>query len=608
MSDFRQQLVDRLNQSNLASHLTKLRMALTENILTQMNRSFGEPQEPTQKQRIELLLNLAGPAMAASVMQESVESCLRAGKLQSVSGQLNGSITHNLEVIYTQNDDSGYFGSHVIQSLLPRSAFIDFDAMVDPRHKISIECGYPKWISPAMYRFMYDRDDMASRVVNIFPDETWAYECTLVDSDNDRRESPLEKKWDELCEHRQLLAHLHRLDRVQGIGSFGVMLIGTDDEDANDFSKPVRGFVSYDDMLAGRASPPPSRNLLYLRSFDEYLCYVRKIESDPTNPRYGMPTEYTLIFIDMKASSAGFSGTTRSMHNVHWTRLIHAADNLDTSLCFGIPRQQQVFDRLLDLRKVKGSSAEMFYKGAFPGYTFEVDPRYGPDEIEINKEESKQAIREWMDGLDRSLDIIGLSAKSLAPQVSDPSKHVAIQEGAIATAIGVPLRFLKGSEEGRLASSTDRQSMNQRIGRRIRTNTNPNLVLTTVRRLMEIGILPFSPNARSKWPDLNSASDEDKANLSLKWTQSLSQYVATGMIHLIEPMSYLTMILGLRPADAIRIVEAMNKEGGLSKLKAVDPSQGSGVNGKRENIADGSDGDSRSKRDTADKKAENNTN
>jgi hypothetical protein len=99
-----------------------------------------------------------------------------------------------------------------------------------------------------------------------------------------------------------------------------------------------------------------------------------------------------------------------------------------------------------------------------------------------------------------------------------------------------------------------------------------------------------------EWPDLNTATDEDKANLSLKWTQALSQYVATGIIHLIAPMDYLTMILGLQPVQAKKIVDEVKKLGGWQKLMAVDPSQ------QQKKGLDG--GTSSGGRNTADKQTE----
>jgi hypothetical protein len=205
----------------------------------------------------------------------------------------------------------------------------------------------------------------------------------------------------------------------------------------------------------------------------------------------------------------------------------------------------------------------------------------------------------------------GVSAKTLASAISEnPESYVKIQMEAVASSLEMPLRVFLGSEEGKLASSQDSLTWNKRLGRRCRRFVAPNIIRNILDRLIAIGIMPPPSNEKKKyfveWPDRNSTTDEDKANLSLKWTQALSQYVATGMIHLIKPMDYLTMILGLKPSQAKRIIATVEKDGGWAKLEAVSPDQGAGVNGKRENIADGEKNKPKP-RNTADKQAEGKT-
>jgi hypothetical protein len=310
------------------------------------------------------------------------------------------------------------------------------------------------------------------------------------------------------------------------------------------------------------------------------------------HPRYGLPKFYNLVFLDMTIDAAGASIGTRLNRRVHWSRVVHVADNLMSSLVFGIPRMQSCFNRLLDLRKIKGGGAEMFWKGAFPGLAFELDPKFVADNPDIDKEGMKRDIAQYFDGLQRGLFLEGITAKSLEPTICDnPEKYVKVQLEAIACSLEMPLRVFLGSEEAKNASEQDGERWDKRLGRRNRMFTSPSIIRNFIDRLVAIGVMPPPTSKQYKidWPDLSSPTTEDKANLSLKWTQALSQYVATGMIHLIQPMDYLTMILGLRPSQAKKIVDQIESNGGWSKLKAVDPDQGAGQNGIRENIASGDD-------------------
>jgi hypothetical protein len=279
----------------------------------------------------------------------------------------------------------------------------------------------------------------------------------------------------------------------------------------------------------------------------------------------------------MTIDAAGASIGTRLNRRVHWSRVVHVADNKMSSLVFGTPRQQPCFNRLLDLRKIKSGSAEMFWKGAFPGLSIELDPKFVADNPDVDKEGMRAEVSRYFDGLSRGIFTEGCIVKSLDPTICEhPEKFVNIQLQAIASLLEMPLRVFLGSEEAKMASAQDAQTWNKRLSRRCRMFNGPEIIRNFIDRLIAIGVMPPPDSKQYKidWPDLDSPTDEDKANLSLKWTQALSQYVATGMIHLVQPMDYLTMILGLRPSQAKKIIDAIDANGGLAKLKAVDPDQG----------------------------------
>jgi hypothetical protein len=608
-------LLTRINNAGLANGIDSVYTAL----LGRMAKSLsGEREQEDPYADSAQLLNACGPAAAQAAFEHALGVCQKNGLYTDIAGRLNSNLTYNLAVmqdagkLMVRNDSgsefSGFqaFSSVLRQFLLPRYAYLDFDRVVDPRHRVDEECGYPKFITPIMYRYMYDRDDIARRVVDIYPDECWATEPEVYESDDEKEDTPFELAWQALCESHNVLQNLYRMDKLCGVGHYGALLLGLDD--GQDLEKPI----NEPDLLAGArdSAATQQRQLLYMRPFDEYLSFIHQYETDVMHPRYGLPKFYNLVFLDMTIDAAGASIGTRLNRRVHWSRVVHVADNLHTSLVFGTPRQQPVFNRLLDLRKIKGGSSEMFWKGGFPGIAFEIDPRFVADDPEFDKEEMKREIGEYEQGLSRYLRLIGIKANSLAPAVASPKDHVRIQMEAIACHYGVPLRVFLGSEEGRLASTEDKQTWNRRLGRRYKGFLNPYLLRNFINRLIAVGILPRPQKGyKIHWPDLSTPTDEDKANLALKWTQALSQYVASGVIHLIQPLDYFTMIVGLKPEDAIRVIDIAKKEAGFKKLLKVDPSQGAGVNGKRKSgltpgSKKGTKGTLPKSRDTATKSSE----
>ena len=591
-----------LNNTGMAQLLNNLRQtAVFQALSAALTPTAAQELTPLQKDR--QLLHHVGPAAASAVVDMAISSCRQQGKLQTV--HLNGDFVTNMKVIHNDAvEEYPNFSSVLRQFLLPRYAYLDFDHVIDPRHLIDLECGYPKFITPIMYRYMYDRDDVARRVTSLYSDECWATDPQVYESQDPETPTEFDTAYQDLCDSIGLKRFLYRIDRLCGVGHYGALLMGIDD--GADLEKPI----DEPELLMGkrRSVSTRQRQLLYLRPFDEYLSFIHQYETDVMHPRYGQPKFYNLVFLDMTIDAAGASIGTRLNRRVHWTRVVHVADNLESSLVFGVPRQQPVFNRELDLRKIKGADGEAYYKGAWPGLSFEIDPRFVEDDPDFDKDKFRREIDDYMNGLRRAITTLGVKVNSLAPAIADPTPHVMIQLQAIAAYLGCPMRILMGSEEGRLASSQDKITWNTRLKRKLRTFTEPGLIRNVIDRFIAIGIMPPPESGKYfvGWDDLNTVADEDKANLCLKETQALSQYVSTGLIHFIEPRDYMMEVMRWDPVDAIRLEEKIKNSGGWDKLKDVDPSQ---VNGTAENpitkgSKEGTSGERPPERDSSDKKIE----
>lgn len=584
----RDDTLDMVNQSGLISHMTDVQktiLATMEKMIPVANQKSNAPEKTREellKDADTQLLTHVGPAAASAGVEYALHHCRKMNQFRNV--RFTSNHIQNTNLVHNDPGGSSDFSNTLRQFLLPRYAYLDFDQIVDPRHKIDAECGYPKFITPIMYRYMYDRDDIARRVVDVYPNESWGVDpCVYENEDEEAENTAFEQDWEDICEDHNLISVMYRADRLCGIGHYGVILYGFDD--GKELDQPV----DEPELLAGlkRTVGKKQRKLLYVRPFDEYLSFIIEYETNTNSPRCGLPIMYNLVFVDMTIDAAGSSIGTRVNRRVHWTRVAHIADNLVSGRVMGIPRQQPIFNRELDLRKLKGGGAEMFWKGAFPGISFEMDPKFVADSPNFDVDAAKEDVAAYFNGLQRSLFLQGVSAKTLAPQIAEnPEKYVDIQIKAISSSLEMPLPVFMGWEEAKLASVQNVQIWNKRLARRLRLFASPEIIRNVIDRLIAVGCMrPPAKKYFVEWPDLNSPTDEDKANLSLKWTQALSQYVSSGMIHLIRPMDYLTMILGLRPSQARKIIlETESKNGGWSKLIAVDPSQGSGQNGKRTDI------------------------
>jgi len=447
------------------------------------------------------------------------------------------------------NEEQRLIRDLVANASLMRSSLLN--KLIDSRRDIDQECGYPKTLTTEHYKLMYDREGVATRIVSLYPEESWAVDPAVWETE-DPSETAFEQAFRQLEQEFQLWAYLAKVDEISGIGRFGVLLLGLGD--GKELSEPVDG-IDESGAKMGKAT----HKLLYLRAFDESLVTVKGSEMDRRNPRFGKPTKYSISFESDALTRTSWEGelqTTVSQEQlVHWSRIIHIADNRRCSEVYGVPRMQMLFNRLYDLRKVAGGSGEMFWKGGFPGYSFEMDSNARPLTAD-QKTELREEVANYADGLQRYLTLQGINAKSLVPQVVSPKAHIDIQLELIAIALGVPKRVFMGSEQAQLASSQDAASWNKRVGRRQNKYLTPYVIRPTIDRLIAFGVLPEPEEYQVQWPDLESPSDKDKAEVMGKVVEAFAKYVGGNVDQLVAPETFLTMFANLEPDQVKEIMDA----------------------------------------------------
>ena len=114
---------------------------------------------------------------------------------------------------------------------------------LDPRRNINDECGFPdtEEIDSLMYKELYDRESIATRVVEVLPKECWQMAPMVFETEDVDQETEFEIMWKELGKTLQGDSHfkaeeanpvwpyLLRADILAGIGDYGVLLLGVVD-------------------------------------------------------------------------------------------------------------------------------------------------------------------------------------------------------------------------------------------------------------------------------------------------------------------------------------------------------------------------------------------
>lgn len=466
----------------------------------------------------------------------------------------NGKITAN-----QQQEMFALMRRMITNEGLSRAALAQF--MAGNGSAIDTACGYPVEIPVIEYRRLIDREGIANRANSIFSSECWSVKADVYETEamQANAQTPFEKAWKELVEHKGLYSKLNRFDEVSGIGHYGVMLIGT--KNSGPLNAPFPGL----DDIGNPVGDIKPHELTYLMPFDETEATIVEWEKNPASPRYGKPLYYTINLANpnIPTLSSGFS------ERVHWTRCLHVAEGCRSSDVIGQPRLKKVYNYIQNIRKILGGSAEMFWNGGFPGTSFEVPPEL-VGTAELNKESLKAEIESYVGGFQRYLALSGVQAKQLQPNIADPQPHLMIQMQALSISIEVPMRVFMGTEEARLASMNDSEAWNRRVHRRHDLHVTPNILMPCVDRFINMGIVPKPKEYHVRWPDVYSVSETDRADIAGKMVRALAEYVKSGASVMFPPLQMLTMIMDFTSDEAEEIILAAEEAVRTDEYKYLD--------------------------------------
>lgn len=385
---------------------------------------------------------------------------------------------------------------------------------------------------------MWTRDGLAARCVGIYPSSCWVDTPIVYEEEDNETSTPFEEGVLALDGDMHLWHYLERLDEVSGVGGFGLLLIGIDDGLL--LSEPVAG---WDGGMPDPAQGTLTRKVTFLRVFSERHVTISEIDRDERSPRFGLPVMYTIQFSNANSTP----GTDSISKQVHWSRVVHVADNCKEGEIVGWPRLQTVFNRLLDIKKIVGGSAEMFWQGAFPGIAFEINPALlnadTMNEIQMDTKAIKKEMAQYAARLQRHFAVQGVTAKTLAPQVASPSEHFLVQMKCLAISVDAPYRIFLGSEEAQLAGDQDKKAWNKKLRKRQGRYISPMIIKRTIKHLQSLGCLAPSEQMFVHWPSIDVETDMERASRFKVLVEALSAY-ANGNLANIIPMLDLLVHFG----------------------------------------------------------------
>lgn len=419
--------------------------------------------------------------------------------------------------------------------------------------------GYKVDLEISDYVQAYKRNEMGGRIVDLAPKDTWRKPPTV--KEDDREETPWLALLEALSASLDLLTELTNIDRLSGIGRYGVLLVGTRDvpsavlpgeieeetgfvppggrppapaEEIGDLEKPLG-------MLSGPES------ILYLQPFSEETAEITDIEDNTSSSRYGLPTRY-LITTTINPSRTGEAQQTNTQA-VHWSRVIHIAEDTLDDKVYGRPRLERVFNRLVDYEKVIGGASEATWLVMNRG--LQADVAEGSDLTDAQLDSLEEQLEDYVHGLRRILQTSGVTMRELGGQVINPSGLLDKITAALAAGSNIPQRILVGSERGQLASTTDQETWWGNIENRQNQYAWPKILKAFIDWCVLNGALPPHGKLTCEWPPMTKETKAQKYGLN----KMRADVVKTLGVPVVLPNEIREMIdlepLGTAPAPVV---------------------------------------------------------
>lgn len=381
--------------------------------------------------------------------------------------------------------------------------------------------GWPNTITNEDYWRSYKRGGISNRIVKSYPAACWRDGVVIGDSngtvfdEDDEEFNPFAAAWEQFQKDHKVFHYLERADRMARIGQFGILVMGFGDN--KPLSTPMEGQAP----------------LVYLNAYTERSVTISMWDSDPESVRFGLPVLYK-VQLQNQSDTGSSQSVPNSSFTVHHTRVVHIVENPDDNEVFGEPALRPVWNYILDLEKVLGSSSETYWLNARGGMSIEAAPDAKLDKDGIAN--IKEQVEEYENDLRRVLAIQGAKVNMLTSAVTSPEKNVEMLFSVISGTTGIPQRVLFGSERGELASSEDANSWESRVDERRKSQCDPMILAPFVNRMIETGNLPNPVGDwTSEWPEASAASPEKQADVGLKRVNGLVAYANSVADQIVSP-------------------------------------------------------------------------
>lgn len=357
----------------------------------------------------------------------------------------------------------------------------------DTLHNIYLDYGYPFQLEFSDFWNMYRRFGIAKNVIELPVNMTWKTPPIVEGSDE------FNKALAKLDVRISLYDRMKGLDTRQRVGRYAGMFMRVKDD--KDPKEPIEGKLE-------------ENSLVEMMPLYESQLEVITSDKDPKSDRFGQPI---MLQYNMSAVGSRNEEATQNI-NIHFSRIVFAAEGADNGWIYGIPALEPVFNSLMDCRKIIGGAAEGFYRNASQSGIFNLtDPENATDATTSLLEKFNERYTAFnRDRMSKGFWTPGMEMKTLESNLSSPKEHfqAALNDVAAGSTPVIPATILVGQQTGRLASDEDSRHFLSGVQSR-RENWTSEMVRDNIDWLLLLGILPASEYVVT-WDDLLALSFQEK--------------------------------------------------------------------------------------------------
>ena len=376
------------------------------------------------------------------------------------------------------------------------------------RTKLWDEFGYPNSLEFDRYYRAYERNAVAYAAVHKLLESCWMDNPTIIDGE-EAKEATKTTGWEKAVT-KLLKKHWPKIkdaDRRNLVGRYSALLIQF--RDGREWSEPV------DRSVVARLK---DKAIVKLIPAWESQVKPGNFDTDTLSETYGQPVSYN--FNEQPVGDDGTYGPVRGV-TVHPERIIILCEGSeDENMLSGVPFLRAGYNKLLDLEKVSGGSAEGFLKNASRQLATEFSEGVSIDAlIKQAKDAGYDKLGDAMNdkvnklngGTDAALVTQGGKTSVLSVAAADPKPTWEVTANEFAASIQCPFTILFGQQTGRLASDEDKTDWAKRCNGR-RWGFMSSVIEIILERFWTLGVIdqPSSGEVTLAWSDLLAPSEKEK--------------------------------------------------------------------------------------------------